>query len=108
MLTVTGVGTISSLTVNQGIACGTLVINGGDDGQIDFSTADGATTPGASLVNQPYEHRFLIRLNAINRTDVGPNLITLNGSVACGALTLDSILNLTKNGAGESYPVEWF
>ena len=33
-LTVAGVGTIGSLTVNQGIACGALAINGGDDNQM--------------------------------------------------------------------------
>ena len=93
-----GVAAIDALTVNQGIACGTLVVNGGSESQIDFSTGDGATTPGASLVNDPYANHFLIRLNAIDRINVGPALITLNGSVLCGATTLSGVLNLTTTG----------
>ena len=31
-----GVATTDVLTVTQGVACGTVVVNGGDDNQIDF------------------------------------------------------------------------
>ena len=75
-----------------------LVVNGGDDSQIIVSTSHGATSPGASLINDPYQNKFVLQLNGSDRINVGPNLITLNGSVACGAMTLDSILNLTTTG----------
>ena len=97
-MTVVGVSNLSALNVTKSVTRKTVVVNGGDDSQIDFSTADGAATPGATLYNDPYGHHFVVRLNAINRIDVEPNSITLNGSVACGAMTLDSILNLTTRG----------
>ena len=75
-----------------------LVVNGGDSSQILFSTSDGATNPGASLINDPYQNSFLLKLNGSDRINVGPSLITLNGSVACGAMSLDTILNLTTTG----------
>ena len=67
-----------------------LVVNGGDDSQILFSTSDGATTPGASLINDPYSNSFVVQLNGADRINVGPHLITLNGSVLCGAMTASS------------------
>ena len=63
-----------------------------------FSTSDGATSPGASLIHDPYSNMFLLQLNGSDRIDAGPHLITLNGSVACGALALSGILNLTASG----------
>ena len=93
-----GVATTDALTVNQGVACGRVVVNGGDDSQIDFSTADGATNPGATLYNDPYGNHFVVRLNGVNRIDVEPSLITLHGSVLCGATTLSGVLNLTTTG----------
>ena len=89
-MTVAGVGTISTLNVTNGVTCQTVVVNGGDDNQIDFSTADGASSPGATLYNDPYGNHFVVRLNGINRIDVEPNLITLNGNVLCGAMTASS------------------
>ena len=52
-MTVAGVGTISTLNVTNGVTCQTVVVNGGDDTQIDFSTADGASSPGATLYKEP-------------------------------------------------------
>ena len=40
-----------------------LVVNGGDDSQIMFSTSDGATSPGASLINDPYQNKFVLQLH---------------------------------------------
>ena len=71
-----------------------MAVDGGDDSQIDFSTA-AATVPGATLFNNPYANHFVVRLNGVNRIDVQPALITLHGSVACGATTLSGVLNLT-------------
>ena len=50
------------------------------------------------MINDPYENSFLLKLNGSDRINVGPSLITLNGSVACGALALDNVLNLTTTG----------
>ena len=94
-----GVATTDVLTVTQGIGCGTLVVNGGDDSQIDFSTADGATTPGATLYNDPYTNLFVVRLNGANRIDVEPALITLHGSVACGALKINNLDTVSLDGS---------
>ena len=67
-----------------------LVVNGGDDSQILFSTSDGAITPGASLINDPFQNSFVLQLNGSDRINVGPSLITLNGNVLCGAVTMSS------------------
>ena len=50
------------------------------------------------MINDPYQNSFLLKLNGSDRINVGPSLITLNGSVACGAMSLDTILNLTTTG----------
>ena len=63
---------------------------GGDDRQLRFSTSGGATSPGASLINDPYQNNFVLQLNGSNRIEVGPTLITLNGNVLCGAVTMSS------------------
>ena len=83
-MTYQGAANTLVLNVNQGITRGTLVVNGGDESQIDFSTGDGATTPGASLVNGPYSNHCLIKLNAIDRINVGVDVITLSGNILCG------------------------
>ena len=55
-----------------------------------MSTSDGATSPGASLINDPYHKNCLLQLNGSDRIEVGPTLITLNGNVLCGAITVSS------------------
>ena len=98
-INVAGVGTISTLNVTNGVACQTVVVNGGDDSKIDFSTADGATTPGASLINDPYQNTFVVQLNGSDRINVEPSLITLNGSVACGALKINGLDTVSLDGS---------
>ena len=67
-----------------------FVVNGGDDSQILFSTSDGATHPGTKLINDPYQNSFVLQLNGSDRINVGPTLITLNGNVLCGSVTMSS------------------
>ena len=67
-----------------------LVVNGGDDSQILCSTSDGATQTGAKLINDPYQNNCVLQLNGSDRINVGPTLITLNGNVLCGAVTMSS------------------
>ena len=86
-INVAGVGTINTLNVTNSVTCKTVVVNGGDDSQIDFSTADGATSPGATLYNGPYSNHVVVRLNGVTQRDVTPTLITLNGNVLCGVVT---------------------
>ena len=66
-INVAGIANISTLNVTNGVTCQTVVVNGGDDSQIDFSTADGAVVPGATLYNDPYGNHFVVRLNGVNR-----------------------------------------
>ena len=42
------------------------------------------------MINDPYQKNFGLQLNGSDRIEVGPYLITLNGSVLCGAITASS------------------
>ena len=50
------------------------------------------------MINDPYQNNFVLQLNGSDRIEVEANLIKLNGSVACGTMSLDNILNLTASG----------
>ena len=51
-----------------------FVVNGGDYSQMMMSTGDGATSPGAPLINDPYSKSCVLQLSGPDRIHVGGEL----------------------------------